>query len=132
MPHLSISVILVVTILNQVSLTKNRNMKNLLNLLLATSLTFAVSAGNELPLTGLKKEIGKKMIIDLSKYELNEEEIVDVQFEIVKNEIQIRSISGAKRALMDLIKNKLESIKLDNQYQENQVYKFRFTFEKEQ
>lgn len=132
MPHLSISVILVVTILNQVSLTKNRNMKNLLNLLLATSLTFAVSAGNELPLIGLKKEIGKKMIIDLSKYELNEEEIVDVQFEIVKNEIQIRSISGAKRALMDLIKNKLESIKLDNQYQENQVYKFRFTFEKEQ
>lgn len=107
-------------------------MKNLLNLLLATSLTFAVSAGNELPLTGLKKEIGKKMIIDLSKYELNEEEIVDVQFEIVKNEIRIRSISGAKRALLDLIKNKLESIKLDNQYQENQVYKFRFTFEKEQ
>lgn len=112
-------------------LPKNRNMKNLMTLLFAACMTFAVSAGNELPLTGLKKEIGKKIKIDLSKFDLNEEEIVDVQFEIIQKEIHIHSISGAKRALIEVVKDKLESMKLDNQYDENQLYKFRFRFEKE-
>ena len=107
-------------------------MKRALTVLLAIGLTFAASAGNELPLSGLKKEIGKKIIIDLSRFDLsNQGEVIDVQFEIVRKEIQIKSISGAKRALIDVLRQKLESLKLDDNYDENQIYRFRFTFENE-
>lgn len=105
-------------------------MKQVMMLLVVLGMAISAQAGNDLPL--LAKEIGKKVILDISTIELNNgEEVIEVQFEIVESVIQIKSITGAKRALMEILRNKLETMKIESKYEANKMYSYRFVFEKE-
>ena len=97
---------------------------------LALILSTNVMAGNG---PKLMKEIRNKSIINLNKVKLDKHnrDFVAVKFEIVNGEINILNIKGTQEVLEDRVKEKLESIRIASEYEENKKYVLKFKFEEE-
>lgn len=105
-------------------------MKKVIVLLIVSVLTMSASFGMRNP--ELVKEIEKKVVIDLSKIELDKysQDYVMVSFRIVNNKIKIQEINGTSKALKQAIIRELYEIDVDCDYNDRQTYQYRFTFEK--
>ena len=90
-----------------------------------------ISLGAENP--NLKNEIADKLILDLSKVELDEElkDFVVVSFHICEGEIEITEITGTQKQLVDKVKTKLTQLIIEQEYDEETLYRYKFTFEKQ-
>ncbi len=90
-----------------------------------------ISLGAENP--KLKNEITDKLILDLSKVELEEEfkDFVVVSFHICEGEIEITEITGTQKQLVDKVKTKLSQLSIEQAYDEETLYRYKFTFEKQ-
>ena len=86
-------------------------------------------AGNTQP---LQNELTQKLIIDLSDVKLgqNHEDFVSVSFYICDGEIMIADIEGTQKQLVQKVKVKLSRLKIEQDYDENTLYRYRFTFDK--
>ena len=80
----------------------------------------------------LKQEITNKLILDLSKVELDEnnQDFVVVNFYICNGEIEVTEISGTQKQLIQKVKNKLSQLIIEQAYDESALYRYKFTFEK--
>lgn len=80
----------------------------------------------------LKNEITNKLILDLSKVELhkNHEDFVVVNFYISNGEIEITDITGTQKELIQKVKSKMSTLKIQQAYEEGVIYRYKFTFEK--
>ena len=80
----------------------------------------------------LKNEITNKLILDLSKIELhkNHEDFVVVNFYISNGEIKITDITGTQKELIQKVKSKMSTLKIQQAYEEGVIYRYKFTFEK--
>ena len=80
----------------------------------------------------LKEEITNKLILDLSKVELDEnnQDFVVVNFYICNGEIEITEITGSQKQLIQKVKNKLSQLIIEQSYDEAALYRYKFTFEK--
>jgi uncharacterized protein YktA (UPF0223 family) len=80
----------------------------------------------------LFKEISRKAIIDLSSIELSEDvNFTNVIFKVRNNKIKIIEMEASSKELKQLVKERLEKIVLNQDYDQEQVYRYRFIFEKE-
>lgn len=81
----------------------------------------------------LAEELLDKLILDLSEVELNEDvhDYVIVQFTICDQQIEILSIEGSNLAVVEAVQIKMKKLEIDANYQENTLYNFKFTFEKQ-
>lgn len=100
-------------------------------LLIVGVLVTTVSFGAENP--QLKNEITDKLILDLSKVELDENlnDFVVVGFHICDGEIEITEITGTHKQLVHEVKRKLSQLMIENKYDEDMLYRYKFTFEKQ-
>ncbi len=89
-----------------------------------------ISLGADSP--PLKVEIINKLILDLSKVELDEnnQDFVVVNFYICNGEIEITEITGTQKQLTQKVKNKLSQLIIEQAYDEEALYRYKFTFEK--
>lgn len=96
----------------------------------ALILSASAFAGNN---PKLVKEIRNKAIINLNMVDLNKEhkDFVAVRFKIVNGEIEILNIKGTQDVLEERVKERLESIRINSDYEENKKYVLKFNFEKE-
>ena len=80
----------------------------------------------------LKDEITNKLILDLSKIELDEnnQDFVVVNFYICNGEIEVAEITGTQKQLVQKVKNKLTQLIIEQTYDEGALYRYKFTFEK--
>ena len=80
----------------------------------------------------LKNEITNKLILDLSKVELdqNQQDFVVVSFHIYNGEIEIVEITGTQKQLVQKVKSKLTQLTIEQVYDEETLYRYKFTFEK--
>jgi len=80
----------------------------------------------------LKQEITNKLIIDLSKVELdaNHQDFVLVSLYICNGEIEIAEISGTQNELVQRVKSKLSKLTIEQTYSEGTLYQYKFTFKK--
>ena len=78
------------------------------------------------------EEITKKLILDLSKVELDEnnQDYVAVNFHICNGEIEITEITGTQEQLVQKVKDKLSQLVIEQKYDEETLYRYKFTFEK--
>lgn len=81
----------------------------------------------------LAKEIRNKAFIDLSSISLDvfNRDFVSVKFKIVDGEIEILKINGSQDVLEERVQEKLESMQIDSDYEEDKVYVLKFKFEVE-
>ena len=98
-------------------------------MLIAGVLITSLSFGADNP--GLKKELTKKIILDLSEVELNEnnQDFVVVSFTICEGEIQIAEITGTQKTLVQKVKSKLTQLLIEEEYEEETLYRYKLTFE---
>jgi hypothetical protein len=104
-------------------------------ILIIAILVSNISFGAGTPTSGnptLNEEISNKLILDLSMVELNKnhQDFVNVSFYICNDEIEIKEITGSQKQLVELVKNKLSQLKIDQTYDEGSLYRYKFTFEK--
>jgi len=80
----------------------------------------------------LKEEITKKLILDLSKVELDEnhQDFVIVNFHIYNGEIKIAEITGSQKQLIQKVKSKLSQLNIEQECDEGKLYRYKFTFSK--
>lgn len=80
----------------------------------------------------LKNEITSKLILDLSKVELdrNNQDFVVVNFYVCNGVIEITEITGTQKQLVQKVKNKLSQLNIEQTYDEGSLYRYKFTFEK--
>ena len=106
------------------------NMKTI-TLLLGVLFSTGAFAGGGQPIAD---EVGQKMILDLSDVELNKEhnDFVVVSFIVFNKQIAINDINGSNRELTNAVSSKLSSMTLNDSYSEDDLYRLKFTFEKEQ
>lgn len=104
-------------------------MKNLV-LLAALLVSVNTFAGNG---PKLVKEIRNKAIINLNRVKLNEkhQDFVAVKFTIKEKEIMILNINGSQEVLKERVQEKLESLTINSDYEENKKYVIKFKFEEE-
>jgi hypothetical protein len=100
-------------------------------LVLAAIILSSVAYGGNSP--KLVKEIRNKAIINLNKVKLDAQkrDFVAVKFIIRNGEIEILNIKGTQEVLEDRVKEKLESMEIDSDYEENKKYVMKFKFENE-
>lgn len=81
----------------------------------------------------LRCELAEKMILDLSEVELHEnfQDYVTVQFSICADEIILKSIEGTHDEVIKAVEAKLNSMEINANYEEDKLYSFKFTFEKQ-
>lgn len=81
----------------------------------------------------ISKEINQKMIVDLSDVELDESHpnYVIVRFNVVNGQIKINHINGTGTELESIVREKLNSITLEERSNIGDEYAYKFTFEKE-
>ena len=103
-------------------------MKNLIFTI--SLLVSSISLGAGVPT--LNEEITSKLILDLSKVELNEnhQDFVVVNFYIHNGEIEIEEITGTQSELIQKVKNKLSQLNIEQAYDEETLYRYKFTFDK--
>lgn len=79
----------------------------------------------------LIQEIERKVIVDLSGIELNENtsDYVLVDFKIIDDEIKILEINGTSKELKEIIIKELCEIEVASNYNSDFTYRFKFTFE---
>lgn len=93
---------------------------------LSISATFA---GNN---PEVSEEINQKVIVDLSDVELNQEaqDFVIVRLKIVNGAIVIQGVQGSTLELEKIILEKLNTIEIEADCDEDQLFAYKFTFEK--
>lgn len=81
----------------------------------------------------LYKEINRKIKLDFSSIHLNktQAEFVMVKFKIVDDKIQIIQIEGTYDKLTEMIQTELENIIIKSDYDQDKMYKYKFTFTQE-
>lgn len=91
------------------------------------SINFSFASSNP----NLTKEIERKLYVDLSYVNWNEEiqEVVIVEFKVVDGQISIQKIQGTNERLNPQIERKLEALCLHSDYDERELYTYKFTFE---
>ena len=89
-----------------------------------------ISIGAENP--PLKNEITDKLILDLSEVELDEnvQDFVVVGFYVCNGEIEITEITGTQKQLVQKVKNKLSQMTIEQDYDEETLYRYKLTFQK--
>lgn len=111
-------------------LLKNKNiMKKLIVLFAVLLLTVSSSFATKNP--ELVREIQSKVIVDLSRVDLDEynPDYILVEFKIIDDEINILEINGTSKELKEMIIKELCEIEVDSNYNSNFTYRFKFTFE---
>ena len=105
-------------------------MKKVIVLIVMSVLTLSSSFASVNP--DLRKEIEKKVIVDLSKVELNESNLdyVMVSFSIENGKIIIQNINSSNSELKEIILKKLYRLNIESECNELQTYNYKFTFEK--
>lgn len=91
------------------------------------------SAGNlESQKPTLKNELSDKMVLDLSRVEMQKDVQyrVVVHFSICENKIMIEAIGGVDAEVVELVRKKLSSIEVNADYEEDTIYGFKFLVEK--
>lgn len=80
----------------------------------------------------LQNEITDKLILDLSEIELDENhsDFVRVNFRICEGRIELEEITGTQKELVQKVKNKLKQLFIEGTYDEEALYRYKFTFEK--
>ena len=91
------------------------------------SINFSFASSNP----DLTKEIERKLYVDLSFLNWNEEikDDVIVEFKVVEGQIMIQKIQGKNESLNQQIERKLEGLCLTFDYDERELYTYKFTFE---
>lgn len=81
----------------------------------------------------LEQELLDKMILDLSEVELHDafQDYVTVHFTICDQQIEIQSIGGSNQEVVEAVQDKMQKLQIDANYQEDKLYNFKFTFEKQ-
>lgn len=79
----------------------------------------------------LSEEINQKVIVDLSGVELNQEikDFVIVRLKIINGTIEIQGVQGSTFELEKIISDKLNSLKIEADCDEDQQFAYKFTFE---
>jgi len=103
-------------------------MKKLITIVAISITNISFSANNP----ELKSELTEKLILDLSKVELdqNHQDFVVVSFYVCDDKIEIAEITGTNKELIQKVKNKMSLLKLEDAYDEKELYRFKLTFEK--
>lgn len=98
-------------------------------MLMVGILVTSISYGGNNP--NLKDEITEKLNFDLSEIALHEihPEFVVVSFNICNDRVIISEITGTQTELIQLVKSKLTAISFDEKYDEDCMYRYKFTFE---
>lgn len=80
----------------------------------------------------LKNELSDKMVLDLSRVEMQKDVQyrVVVHFSICDKKIMIEAIGGADAEVVELVRKKLSSIEVNADYEEDTIYGFKFLVEK--
>lgn len=80
----------------------------------------------------LKNEITDKLILDLSEVELDEyhQDFVVVSFQVCDGHIVVQDASGTQEELVQKVENKLNQLIILETYDEEMIYRYKFTFEK--
>ena len=80
----------------------------------------------------LVDEISSKVTLDLSMVELDQytPDYVVVRFKIVDGEIKIKEIESSKFELKKLVIAKLLQMQIESDYNPEEIYAYKFTFEK--
>ena len=99
-------------------------------MLIAGVLITSISFGANNP--PFRNELSEKLILDLSEVELNavHQDFVVVSFYICDGKIEITEITGTHKQLIQKIKTKMALLKIDEEYDEETLYRYKFTFEK--
>jgi hypothetical protein len=81
---------------------------------------------------GLANEINEKVVIDLSDIELDQysTDYVLVSFKIENGQIKINEIQGSQVELKKLIIKRLVQMNIESNYNADETYRYKFTFEK--
>jgi len=105
-------------------------MKKVIVLIVMSALTISSSFASSNP--ELRKEIEKKVIVDLSKIDLDESNLdyVKVSFSIEDGKIIIQEINSSNPELKEIILRKLYRLNIESDCNELQTYNYNFTFEK--
>ena len=105
-------------------------MKSVIVLIVISVLSISTSFASVNP--ELRKEIERKVIVDLSKVDLNESNLdyVMVNFSIEQGKINIQEISSSNSELKEIILKKLYGLNIESESNEQQMYTYKFTFEK--
>ena len=109
--------------------TKTKIMKKLIFIIGLLVSNLSIAAGG---IPTLNEEISNKLILDLSAVELDEnyQDFVLVSFHICNGEIEVEEISGSQKELVQKVKSKLSTLKIQQAYEEGTLYQYKFTFEK--
>ena len=80
----------------------------------------------------LTNEITNKLILDLSEVELDEDlqDFVVVSFNVCNDEVQITEITGTQKQLIQKVKTKLSQLIIEQDYNEETLYRYKLTFKK--
>ncbi len=80
----------------------------------------------------LQKELREKLILDLSEVQLDadHQDFVVVSFHICDDKIAIVEVTGTQKQLVQKVKQKLLALCIEEGYDETQLYRYKFTFEK--
>ena len=105
-------------------------MKSVIVLIVISVLSISTSFASVNP--ELRKEIERKVIVDLSKVDLNESNLdfVMVNFTIEQGKIIIQDINSSNTELKEIILKKLYRLNIESASNEQQMYTYKFTFEK--
>lgn len=81
----------------------------------------------------IKREIENKIQPNLSAFSFNEdhENFIVVSFTVTDNHIEIIDLMGSSAELMNIMKEELNSLKVDNTYPVEDIYNFKFIFTKQ-
>jgi len=79
----------------------------------------------------LSEEINQKVIVDLSGVELNQncQDFVIVRIKIINGAIEIQGVQGSTFELEKIILDKLSSLEIEADCNEEQQFAYKFTFE---
>jgi len=113
--------------LNVAAKPKTKEMKKLMFIVGILVTNISLGADN-LP---LKNEITDKLILDLSEVELdqNHQDFVVVSFYICDGKIEITEITGTHKQLLQKVKRKLSLLQIEEEYDEETLYRYKLTFE---
>lgn len=81
----------------------------------------------------LAQELNKKIIVDLSDIQLDQEKknMVVTRFKVVDGCIEIIALEGTSEALKEVFRKKLQSLKIETECTDCETYVFHFLVEKE-
>jgi hypothetical protein len=99
--------------------------------LMLIGLLFSLTAFNSKN-PDLKNELNEKVKIELKDIELNQnfEDFVAVSFTVKEGQIDIKEVNGSSKELKELVLTELNSLTINAQHKEGEIYSYKFTFKR--